>query len=68
MFLHSLTDGGMRRGGCREDEPITRYKPCQRDMRLQIALKPPWCMTACCTKPPKEGGVQLLWLLRSFIL
>jgi len=37
----------MRRGGFREDEPITRYKPCQRELRLQIALKPPWRMTAC---------------------
>jgi len=42
-----LTGGGMRRGGCREDEPITCYKPCQRELRLQIALKPPWRMTAC---------------------
>jgi len=41
------TVGGMRRGGCREDEPITSYKPCQRELRLQIALKPPWRMTAC---------------------
>jgi hypothetical protein len=37
----------MRRGGFREDEPITRYKPCQRELSLQIALKPPWRMTAC---------------------
>jgi hypothetical protein len=37
----------MRRGGFREDEPITRYKSCQRELRLQIALKPPWRMTAC---------------------
>ena len=36
----------MRRGGFREDEPITRYKPCQRELRLQIALKPPWRMIA----------------------
>jgi hypothetical protein len=41
----------MRRGGFREDEPITRYKPCQRELRLQIALKPPWRMTACCVLP-----------------
>jgi len=37
----------MRREGLREDEPITRYKPCQRELHLQIALKPPWRMTAC---------------------
>jgi len=37
----------MRRGGLREDEPITRYKPCQRELHLQIALKPPWRVTAC---------------------
>lgn len=30
----------MRRGGFREDEPITRYKPCQRELCLQIALPP----------------------------
>ena len=41
------TVGGMRRGGCREDEPITRYKPCQRELRLQFAMNPPWRMTAC---------------------
>ena len=47
FFSLPLTVGGMRRGGCREDEPITRYKPCQRELRLQIAQKPPWRMTAC---------------------
>jgi len=26
--------------GFREDEPITRYKPCQPELRLKIALKP----------------------------
>jgi len=48
----------MRRGGFREDEPITRYKPCQRcKLRLQIALNPPWRMTAC---------VQLFFLFLKF--
>ena len=48
VFLQLMvTVGGMRRGGFREDEPITRHKPCQRKLRLQIALKPPWRMTAC---------------------
>jgi len=40
-------DGGMRRGGFRKDETITRYKPSQRELHLQIALKPQWRMTAC---------------------
>lgn len=31
----------MRRGGSRVHEPITRYKPCQRELRLHIALNPP---------------------------
>jgi hypothetical protein len=52
----------MRRGGFREDEPITRYKPCQRELRLQIALKPPWRMTACCVL----GFIYLSSLLPTF--
>jgi hypothetical protein len=51
FILWYTTVGGMRRGGSREDEPITRYKPCQRELRLQIALKPTWRMTACCVLP-----------------
>ena len=30
----------MRRWGLRGREPITRYKPCQRELRLKIALNP----------------------------
>lgn len=32
----------MRRKGQREDEPNTRCKPCQREMRLTYLLKTPW--------------------------
>jgi len=37
----------MRRGGLREDKPITRYRHCQRELHMQITLKPPWRVTAC---------------------
>jgi hypothetical protein len=32
FFVLLPTVGGMRRGGSRVHEPITRYKPCQRVM------------------------------------
>jgi len=35
----------MRRGGFYENEPITRYKTYQRELRLQIALNPAWRIT-----------------------
>jgi len=37
----------MRRKGLREDELITRYELCQRELNLQIALKPLWRMSPC---------------------
>jgi len=37
----------MKRSGVRGCEPITRDKPCQRELSLQIALKPLCFMTAC---------------------
>jgi len=39
--------GGMKRRGLRGSEPIPRYWPCQRELNLQIALKPLCFMTAC---------------------
>ena len=47
---NDLTAGGLRRWGFREDGPITLYKPCQRELRLKIALKLPWRITACYAK------------------
>jgi hypothetical protein len=35
-----LTVGGMRCGGFRGREPIPRYKPCQRELRLPYHLNP----------------------------
>jgi len=37
----------MKRSGVRGYEPIPRYRPCQRERSLQIALKPLCFMTAC---------------------
>jgi len=35
----------MRRKGLRGCEPINRYELCQRELNLQIALKPLWRMS-----------------------
>jgi hypothetical protein len=42
-----LTFGGMKRSGLRGCKPIPRYCPCQRELGLQIELKPLCFMTAC---------------------
>ena len=47
FFALLLTVGGMKRSGARGCEIILRYYPCQRELNLQIALKPLCFMTAC---------------------
>jgi len=37
----------MRRKGLRGRVPINRYELCQRELNLQIALKPLWRMSPC---------------------